>query len=133
MRWTPRLAAPLLAAFALLAPSAAAADEPASRVLVRFAPNADAGDRSAARASVDGTLADNVGDAVPGLQIVEIPAGASPAGAAGALERRPGVLYAEPDREMTLFRTVNDPLFGDQWALNNTGQTVVVPGKPDAD
>jgi subtilisin family serine protease len=130
-RWNPPLGAALLASLILAAPSAA--DPTPSRVLVRFAAGADAGDRAAARESVDGTLERRLGDAVPGLQLVDLPDDASPARAASELESRPGVLYAEPDAEMTPFRTVNDPLFAQQWSLNNTGQTVVVPGAPDAD
>jgi subtilisin family serine protease len=57
------------------------------------------------------------------------------------------VEYAEPDYEMELYETPNDPLYPHQWALNNTGQgyyhvwrregdpdTLIIEyGKPDAD
>jgi subtilisin family serine protease len=129
-RWTPRLGATLLATLALAAP--AAADSGPDRVLVRFRASADGADRAAARDAVDGRLADRPG-AVPNLQVLDLPPDASPAAAARALERRDDVVYAEPDSEMQPFRTLNDPLLGSQWALDNTGQTVVVPGVAGAD
>jgi hypothetical protein len=47
------------------------------------------------------------------------------------------VEFAQPDWIYQLEGIPNDPLFGQQWGLNNTGQTVpapgAVPGTPDAD
>lgn len=40
-----------------------------------------------------------------------------------ALRQEPGVVHAEPDHVRTL-ASVNDPSFGQQWYLRNTGQTV---------
>ena len=129
--WPPRLGATVLATLILAAP--AAADPVGERVMVRFKASAGAADRAAARDSVDGRLADRLA-VVPNLQILDLPAGGSPAAAARELERRDDVVYAEPDSELTLFRTLNDPLLGSQWALDNVGQSVGgVTGIPDAD
>ena len=39
-------------------------------------------------------------------------------------ESRPDVLYAEPNWRRQMFSMPNDPLFGEQWSLRNTGQAV---------
>jgi thermitase len=53
-----------------------------------------------------------------------------PAALAAALNRQPGVEYAEVDRPMHAFAIPNDPSFPQLYGLNNTGQT---GGTPDAD
>jgi subtilisin family serine protease len=45
-------------------------------------------------------------------------------------ERNPDVLYAEPNYIARITATPNDTLFQEQYALNNTGQTIRVPGSP---
>jgi serine protease len=51
-----------------------------------------------------------------------------------ALRGQPGVRYAEPDYLMQLAATPNDPSFGQQWGLRNTGQLVNgIKGTPGAD
>jgi serine protease len=51
-----------------------------------------------------------------------------------ALRAQPGVRYAEPDYLMQLAATPNDPSFGQQWGLRNTGQLVNgIRGTPGAD
>ena len=47
-----------------------------------------------------------------------------------ALQENPLIEYAEPDYIITADVIPNDPSFGEQWALHNTGQT---GGTPDAD
>lgn len=49
---------------------------------------------------------------------------------AARLAAEPDVLYAEPDYLQRADRIPNDPRFGEQWSLDNTGQT---QGAPDAD
>lgn len=46
------------------------------------------------------------------------------------LSSLPGVAIAQRNHEVTLRATPNDPSFGTQWSLNNTGQS---GGTPDAD
>ena len=54
--------------------------------------------------------------------------------AVAALRAQPGVRYAEPDYMMQLAATPDDPFFGQQWGLQNTGQVVNgIKGTPGAD
>ena len=54
--------------------------------------------------------------------------------AVAALRAQPGVRYAEPDYLMQLAATPEDPSFGQQWGLQNTGQVVNgIKGTPGAD
>ena len=54
--------------------------------------------------------------------------------AVAALRAEPGVRYAEPDYLMQLAATPDDPSFGQQWGLQNTGQVVNgIRGTPGAD
>jgi subtilisin family serine protease len=104
-------------------------------LLVRFDRQADSADRAAALREVDGGTKERL--FVPGLRLVEID-GESVRAAASELERRPGVRYAEPNFIDEFFAAPNDPGFGLQWALHNTGQDVNggAPGgagTPDAD
>ena len=104
-------------------------------LLVRFDRGADAKDRHAALREVHAETLERL--FVPGLRLVEIGRGSVP-NAAATLERQSGVRYAEPNYIDELFRTPNDPGFGLQWALNNTGQDLngINPGgvgTPDAD
>jgi subtilisin family serine protease len=53
-----------------------------------------------------------------------LPVGANAAAAAGELEARPEVRYAEPVLRYRIQGVPDDPLFGQQWALRNIGQQV---------
>jgi subtilisin family serine protease len=56
--------------------------------------------------------------------------------AVAALEANPNVEYAEPNYLQYALETPNDPLFGQLWGMNNTGQTPPgggTAGTPDAD
>ncbi|MEW5901938.1 MAG: peptidase S8, partial [Acidobacteriota bacterium] len=48
----------------------------------------------------------------------------------GALRENPDVEYAEPNFTVRLAVHPNDPLFSYQYALNNTGQDIGLPGSP---
>jgi subtilisin family serine protease len=104
-------------------------------VIVRFAPAADAGDRARARAAVDAKVRDNLSFGVPGLQVLELGGGGSVEAAIDQLDRRPDVLYAEPNYIAEAAAVPNDSRFPEQWALHNTGQAVNggPAGTPDAD
>ncbi len=84
-------------------------------------------------------------DFLPGLQAVQIPAGSDPDEIIARYRQYPSVVYAEPDRmepqksvspitipvpsESVASQGIpNDPLFPQQWALLNTGQTGGTPG-----
>jgi thermitase len=57
------------------------------------------------------------------IDVVTLPPGLSVDTAIRRYEADPDVVAAEPDRYVTLTETIpNDPYFGQQWALRNTGQ-----------
>lgn len=79
------------------------------RLLVRFEPGVGGAERVAARSGAEVELERPL--PVPGLELVELPEGASVTTAARNLERRPEVRYAEPD---FVYRT--SPTFpNDEW------------------
>jgi subtilisin family serine protease len=102
------------------------------QLLVRF----KAGVRASARAASRGELGARRLRAlpVPGLQVVKLRRGTGVRAAAQALEHDPNVLYAEPNSYYRLSALPNDSRFGELWALNNTGQSVLgAAGTVDAD
>ncbi|MBI2371868.1 MAG: S8 family serine peptidase [Deltaproteobacteria bacterium] len=58
------------------------------------------------------------------LRLVSLPAGQEVSGALAQLTSGPNVLYAEPNYVLEPQAVPNDPSFGLQWHLRNTGQTV---------
>ena len=145
---TPRVAAVVVTAVCTLVallctparaqgPASASAAEPpaaAGELLVRFGPGADAAERRRARSAVDARVEDNLSFGVPGLQVLKLAPGASVDAAVEGLERRDGVLYAEPNYVVEALAVPNDSRFAEQWGLHNTGQTVDgTAGTPDAD
>jgi subtilisin family serine protease len=100
-------------------------------VLVRFRNRIGPSVRSAAlhRAGASASYALDL----PGLRLVRLRGGAVRS-AITAFERQPGVVYAQPNYRYRLAALPNDPRFGEQWGLNNTGQAVEGSGGvPDAD
>lgn len=61
---------------------------------------------------------------LPRVRLVGIPAGLSVEDAVAALERDPRVEYAEPNAYTEGHEIPDDPQFGRQWGLHNTGQLV---------
>ncbi|MGZ5313348.1 MAG: S8 family serine peptidase [Solirubrobacterales bacterium] len=107
-------------------PAAAHADETGyvpGELLVRFEPSVSG---QHVRAVLDdaGAAVERNLTLVPGLRQVELPDGAPVPDVAARLERQPGVAYAEPNWRRERFTVPSDPLFGEQWSLLNTGQTV---------
>ena len=92
-------------------------------LLVRFRKGVTSKAMSSAHAAVGASVV-RAYRIVPGLQRVQLPAGASLARALSAYRHNPAVQYAEPDYRVHVVGTPpNDPLFGQQWDMNNTGQT----------
>jgi subtilisin family serine protease len=60
---------------------------------------------------------------LPGTELDRAPAGAL-ASSVAQLERAPLLVYAQPDGEVQAAGAPNDPYFSEQWALQNTGQSV---------
>ncbi len=69
-----------------------------------------------------------------GATLVTLPEGEDVPSALARFKDDPRVAYVEPNYYLKPSVMPNDPLFGMQWALNNTGQTVnKITGKPGAD
>jgi thermitase len=123
------------AVLALLAPGAAAAAARAPKqagydartVIVKYADRASPSQRSLAGrlAGVVETLGSVRG---VGAEVVRV--SGDPATVAARLNRSRSVLYAEPNYIAHATAAANDPLFGDLYGLNNTGQN---GGLADAD
>ena len=113
----------LFAAVALPA-NAMAADA----IIVKRAPGLDRDERLAVRADADVKLTDML--TLPDTEVV-VPRDGDVEDALAALNDNPDVVYAEPDMPVRL--QSNDPLFGNLYGLENTGQTVWDPGVADAD
>ena len=115
----------VLAAFAAL-PAQAVAQSPqplaptTEKVIVRYAPGVDGGERADARERADVRRDEALPVARTELVVPE--AGVGVGQAVQALERDPDVLYAEPDARRAAFARPNDPYFGLQWGLASTGQ-----------
>ncbi|HEX2232432.1 MAG TPA: S8 family peptidase, partial [Thermoleophilaceae bacterium] len=102
------------------------------RVIVRFRPGADAGDRAGARRAASAELEDVL--PVSRMQLVDPTPGTSVRSAVERLERSPAVAYAEPDLPRAALARPNDTYFDLLWGLHNTGQTVAGrAGTVDAD
>ncbi|HWC26264.1 MAG TPA: S8 family serine peptidase, partial [Solirubrobacteraceae bacterium] len=124
----------LAAAVALLAglafasgARAAPARYDADTVIVRYAARASAPQRSLADRLAG--VVERVGR-VRGTRAHVVRVTGDPLAAAARLNRSRAVAYAEPNYIARATGIPNDPRFGEQYALHNTGQT---GGRPDAD
>ena len=59
-----------------------------------------------------------------GLKLVTLPPGRNLQDAINQLKKNPNVLYVEPDYEMHINATPNDPSYSELWGLHNSGQTI---------
>ena len=110
----------------------AGSQSPDRNLIVRFAPGLGRSAQTRAANRFGCSLEQRLG--VAGLSLVGTRPGADPRDAARRAAATPGVLYAEPDQRIDYRATPNDPLFGHQWALLNSGQRVVATaGTPGAD
>ena len=115
------------AASLAMAASSSAAPYADGQVIVKYRSGVTTAERLALfeRTGVVRTLGDVAG---VGAKVVQVSGDA--AAAAARLERSAAVAYAEPNYILRATATPNDPLFGQMYGLNNTGQT---GGSPDAD
>jgi subtilisin family serine protease len=106
-------------------------------VIVRYRPATDDSERAATRRGVDALSGRAIG--LARAELLGLPAGRSVNAAVADLQRRPEVEFAQPDWIYQLEEVPDDPRFGEQWSLDNTGQTIntghgaLVAGTPDAD
>lgn len=118
-------AAPASAAIPQTDPESAPAAPAAplsGRVIVQWEADSDHGERVEARADAGVRYDTELGD--PDFQLVETGSGEGAAAAARALEADPAVALAEPDGLRRVEAIPNDPLFAQEWGLQNTGQAV---------
>jgi thermitase len=92
------------------------------RVIVQWARGSGHAERVAAREDAGVTYNTMLGD--PSFQLVVTQRGESATAAAQALEADPAVAVAEPDSLRRVEAVPDDPDFGQEWGLQNTGQTV---------
>ncbi len=90
------------------------------QVAVRFDPGTTAVERTDALSSA-GLGGSRAVPGVPGVRVVTVPPGTSPARAADRLERDPVVRWADPVVTMHMLATPNDPGFGSVWGLAGPG------------
>ncbi len=108
-------------------------------VIVKYRSGTGGGERADLRRDQDASLEERL--PIPGTEVIELDRGASVGAAVRELERRPEVLYAQPNYlRQPLATTPNDPRFNHLWGLHNTGQFVPDDdtradgsGTPDAD
>jgi thermitase len=129
MQFRPQvLATALLAVLGLvMASSASAASYDANTLLVKFRSGTSAAQKRAALA-VPGVGGDR--GQIGGIGTHVLSVSRDPAALARVLSGNPAVKYAEPNFVLRAQATPNDPLFADEYGLNNTGQA---GGSPDAD
>jgi subtilisin family serine protease len=102
-------------------------------LIVRFAPHVGPTRRAHIAANAGVSVHRWLG--TRGLWLVHVLPGRTAAHAARALERSHGVRWAQPNRYVSLNATTpDDPLFAQDWGLDNTGQSVQsAAGTADAD
>jgi len=122
------IGASLLSLWLLVPPvraQTAAAEYAAGSVIVKYKPSV----RTATRASMREALG---AELVTPLELIDAEvlhvAGVSVPEAVARLRLDPRVEYAEPDYLVHAMRVPNDPRYGEQYALHNSGQTGGVPG-----
>ena len=91
-------------------------------VIVRFAPSASSSMRAAVLAEAQLDVKERL--PIPGAKLLDLAPGVNPREATAALERQPGVLYAQPNFLRQAQVLPNDPYMGQLWGLHNTGQNV---------
>jgi subtilisin family serine protease len=106
-------------------------DSMPGEVLVRFRAGTSGAQMAGAARSLGASVLQTFRN-VSSLQLLRLPAGSSVFGAAASLAARSDVAYAQPNFvyhvDGALDTVPNDPLYNQQWHLNNTGQLGGTPG-----
>ncbi|MBE0418250.1 MAG: S8 family serine peptidase, partial [Coriobacteriia bacterium] len=143
LRSMPTLVTLLVAILAIFPVSAmglpfvSGADAGSNELIVRFAPQAEfnVAAQSVAHLRAGATRIRGL-RGMPGYDLVTVPRGSSAEQVMRRYHADPSVLYAEPDYPVSITTVPDDPRFGEQWALENTGQSGGTPGAdikaPDA-
>jgi len=98
------------------------------QVLVRFRSTVTAESAAATLARYEATSIKRISHL--NLYQVRIPEWASVEEMSRAMRQNPDIVSASPNYIARITATPNDYLFKEQWALNNTGQEIDVPGSP---
>jgi subtilisin family serine protease len=102
------------------------------QLIVKFKPGADGAQRAHALNARGARTLRTL--PLANTRVVHIGAGEDVRRAAMALAADPAVAWAQPDYYQEAGSLPNDPFFGQQWGLDNTGQTLKgVAGTPGAD
>jgi subtilisin family serine protease len=103
-------------------------------VIVRFKSDVGADSRRAVR-QAEGAEFKRSARLTRSAQLLRLEPGVAVGSAVAAFERRPEVLYAQPNYIREALAKPNDPFFSQLWGLHNVGQVVNGdrPGTPDAD
>ncbi|HEV2873728.1 MAG TPA: S8 family peptidase, partial [Thermoleophilaceae bacterium] len=119
-------------AIAWVASGTAAAAAAPDELIVRFEPGVSVAERAAIRDEAQTDLERTL--PVPGMNLLGLEAGQSLRAAELALERQPGVLYAEPNAVRRASLRPDDLHYSLLWGMENTGQGIRgVAGSADAD
>jgi subtilisin family serine protease len=89
------------------------------QIIIEWADGAGRHGKETVREEAEVTSQATLGD--PSFQLVKTEPGQAVADAVAELEEAPSVVIAEPDTYVVPTAVPNDPLFGDQWALQNDG------------
>lgn len=92
----------------------------AREVVLRFEPGTTSADRADVLDAADATASRPV-PGVPGVRVLTLPSGASPARVSARIEGDGAVRWAEPVRTRHALVAPNDPLFGQVWGLAGPG------------
>ena len=115
-----------------LSPASALADAVPGEMIVHYEGGIDAGERADALDQVGARSAEGL--PLPRTELVQVDRRADLDEAAKALEKVPGVAYAEPNGIFRLQALPDDPEFREQWGLRNIALEIQgLPGLLDAD
>jgi hypothetical protein len=116
------LAAPCVASAEPLAPPTPVLGSVPGRVIVEWAARAERADKTVARQEAEVSYESNLGN--PAFQLVKVDPSQTVASAIEELESDPAVAVAERDHYLAPASIPNDPLFGQEWALQNLGNGI---------